>query len=237
MIKRFFEIAQEQGIIVAVSKAFRYTPRIVVGSLAKKVFDVNSFEYWNFRMRFNWASAGGSEQTKGFAESFFSHTRLNDSYNMRSILDFGCALGDSAPVFRDFFPKAELLMHDISSAGVKSAVKKYTTLGVKKWDKSTQCELVYCSNVIEHVKKPSVLVDELIRASSKVVCVQCPWEERHANGSRITNDEPLGEHIWTIDDSFVKEFLMDKRFSRTKKIIGECKTGWPGGKQLFFRFS
>ena len=38
-------------------------------------------------------------------------------------------------------------------------------------------DLVYCSNVIEHVDDPRSFVDELLEASEKYVLIQAPWEE------------------------------------------------------------
>jgi len=73
-----------------------------------------------------------------------------------------------------------------------------------------------------------------LTASSKWVCVQCPYNETHVDGKAITPDHPLGEHIWTVDDEFIEKYLNLPVFEKTQTIIGDAPKAWPGGKQVYF---
>ena len=100
-IRRFKEIAQSQSVSVALYKAFRFGPVILISKFGRLIFNVNSKAYWNYRLLLNWANAGGAKQTQDFAKSLFANVDF-EKIHFNSVLDFGCALGDSASVFRRY---------------------------------------------------------------------------------------------------------------------------------------
>ena len=235
MIRRFKEISQSQGLSVALYKAFRLGPRILASKLGKSIFNINSTAYWNYRLLLNWGNAGGVEQTQGFAESLFANVDV-EKFDFDSVLDFGCALGDSAAVFRRHKSSLKIYLWDVSIVGLSKAVRRNKKYNVEKWDKKIKVDFVYCSNVIEHIVDTSAFVEELCAASNKWVCVQGPYLETHADGTHISPSRPLSEHIWTIDDLFIKNFLDLPVFEYTETFIGEAPKAWPGsdGKQFYF---
>ena len=233
MIKRFFEIKKESGIKVAVAKAVKYAPVIILKNIGQRLFEMNSQRYWDYRLLFNWTSAGGDKQTQDFAESFIEN--VDRSYvEFGSILDFGCALGDSASVFRRLSDDLEIYLWDISEVGLSKAIKRNQNSRVIRWDKTKKVELVYCSNVIEHVLDTEALINKICAASKKWVCIQAPYREVHANGEKITPSNPNGEHIWTIDDDFIEKKLNLPIFSETRVFTGYASQAWPFGKQIYF---
>lgn len=232
-ITRFREIATSQGLSVAIQKAFKFGPIILTSKLGRLFFKVNSETYWNYRLFLNWSNAGGVEQTQDFAESLFVNVDMN-ALDFESVLDFGCALGDSSSVFRSFNDTIAIHLWDVSSVGLNKALKRNQLYRVQKWDRKTKVDLVYCSNVIEHIPDTASFMSEVCAASKKWICIQCPYNERHADGEQISPTRPLGEHVWTIDDAFIERYLKLSIFSDTKIIIGEAPKGWPGGKQLYF---
>ena len=232
-IKRFKQIANEQGIYVAIYKAFKFGPTILTSKLGRLIFIVNSEAYWNYRLLLNWSNAGGSEQTQNFAESLFKNVDF-EVIKFNSVIDFGCALGDSSAVFRKHNQAVDIYLWDVSSIGLSKAMKRNKKYKVKKWDRTTKAELVYCSNVIEHIFNTSDFVDELCSASEKWVCVQGPYNETHLDGQIISPKHPLGEHIWTINDEFIDKYLNLSIFERTMITIGDAPKAWPGGKQFYF---
>lgn len=114
------------------------------------------------------------------------------------------------------------------------ALGKYTRfLKVKAWKKNVKIDLVYCSNVIEYVNDPKALVNTLIEASNRYIVIQCPWEEMHPNGERISPANSHQEHIWTIDNVFYEKYIKDERVSWTRST-GVVPMAWEGGVQVYF---
>ena len=181
----------------------------------------------------NWNYAGGPEQTIDFAESFFEHVDFTE-IEFDSMIDFGCALGDSCSVFRKHNENLDIYLWDVSSVGLNTAVRRNKKYGVKKWDRNTKADMVYCSNVIEHIPDTLSFVEDLCRASKQWVCIQGPYCEKHDDGTSLTPENPNGEHVWTIDDAFIKKFFALPIFEKTTTFIGEAPLGWPFGKQFYF---
>jgi len=233
VIKRFFEIMRNEGVKTAIKKAVKFGPVIVKSKISKALFKINSKKYWDFRMALNWSGAGGSEQTRGFAESLFDNVSL-ETLDFDSVLDYGCALGDSAPVFRRLRKDLEIYLWDVSQVGLDKALKAHSNINVKRWDCSTKVDFVYCSNVIEHIENVDDFVHQLIAASKKWVCIQAPYNEFLPSGDRITPDKAHGEHIWTIDDEFIDRYLNLPVFDEIQKVVGLAPESWPGGQQVYF---
>ena len=60
-IGRFLEIYKSQGISVAINKALKFGPIIVIKNFGQAIFNINSTAYWNYRLLLNWNKAGGPE--------------------------------------------------------------------------------------------------------------------------------------------------------------------------------
>lgn len=233
MLKRFFEINRNEGLKVAVYKAFKYGPVIITKNIGKSLFKVNSKRYWDYRLLLNWSNAGGSAQSLEFAESLFEAVDF-DQIDFKSVLDFGCALGDSVPVFRRHDDKSQIYLWDLSSVGLSRAVRLNQSSGALKWDGIKKVDFVYCSNVIEHALDTASLVHQICSASNKWVCIQAPYREFHADGERISPSRPNGEHIWTIDDEFINKFLKLPLFEFTNVVTRNAPNAWPFGEQVYF---
>jgi SAM-dependent methyltransferase len=234
LIRRAFEIGNTEGWISVVRKTKIYFLAKTVSYIATNLYEINSREYWNFRMKYDWNAVGGANQTQLFCASLFANIDIRKLENINSVLDFGCATGDSAPILRIFFPNASIYLYDLSERGLKKAINKYKRfLNVSKWESGVKVDFVYCSNVIEHVANPKQLVISLIIATTKYICIQCPYDEAHHNGGLISPENPVGEHIWTVNDDFFEKYIKDDRVSWTKSI-GVVPMAWEGGKQVYF---
>lgn len=232
-ITRFMKIYKSQGLSVAIHKALKFGPIIIIKNFGQAIFKINSKAYWNYRLLLNWNNAGGPEQTEDFAESFFEYVDFAE-IEFNSVIDFGCALGDSCSVFKKKNDKLDIFLWDVSSIGLSEAVKRNKKYDAKKWDQSTKADLVYCSNVVEHIPDTASFVEELCRASKQWVCIQGPYNETHEDGKLITPEKPNGEHVWTINDKFIEKFFKLPIFEKTITFIGEAPAGWPFGKQFYF---
>lgn len=234
LIKRAIYIAQLEGWTSAIRKTYCYFLSKSVSFLATKLYDNNSREYWNFRMKYDWSAVGGSGQTQVFAASLFANVDFRGLEEINSVLDFGCATGDSSLMFKLFFPDSSIYLFDLSEKGLAMALGKYARfLKVKAWNKNIKTDLVYCSNVIEHVSDPKALVNTLIEASNRYIVIQYPWEEMHPNGERISPDNQSHEHIWTIDDVFFEKYIKDQRVSWVR-TTGVVPMAWEGGVQAYY---
>jgi SAM-dependent methyltransferase len=234
LIKRAFYIAQLEGWTSVIRKTYCYFLSKYVSFLATKFYENNSREYWNFRMKYDWSTVGGSGQTQIFAASLFANVDFRKLEKINSMLDYGCATGDSSLILKIFSPDANVYLYDLSEKGLKIALGKYERfLKVKSWDKRIKADLVYCSNVIEHVNDPRALVATLIEASNRYIIIQCPWEERHPNGEKIAPEFSSHEHIWTIDNDFFEQYIKDQRVIWTK-TTGVVPMAWERGEQVYY---
>lgn len=236
-IRRSFELAKIEGWGSVFGKGLRFIRSRVASRIAGNSFGINTGKYWDFRMKWDWEASGGGDQTRMFAASFFAvlpPDKCAALKTLKSVLDFGCATGESVPLFSLFLPHANIYLHDISQYGVRNAVKKYSRFfPVARWEKYVRCDLVYCSNVVEHVPDPKSLISDLAGASNKLIVIQAPWEELHSDGNKINPTNPLNEHVWTIDDGF-----FDRNFPkvgwRWERFIGRVPMAWDGGQQVYF---
>ena len=235
IIKRGVYLSKEQGVFIALLKGVKFFWARTIGGIGSALYVTNSYEYWNFRMKYDWNFVGGGEQTMYFTAGMFANVQFDDLRQIKTVLDYGCATGDSAIILKIFLPKAQIYLHDISEVGVRKAIAKYSRfIPVSKHLGSTKYELVYSSNVIEHVDDPKAFVSELVSLSEKYIVIQCPWEESHpTNGGDISPNNPSNEHKWTINDDFFNLYIKNEHveWSFTK---GEVPMAWQGGIQAFF---
>ena len=236
ILKRGFFLAKNFGVMYAMKKGINFLVAKTIKSLNSLFFKNNSKNHWDFRFLTDWAFVGGSNQTLYFACGLFANIDRKEIENVRTILDFGCGTGDSSIVFNIFLPKAKVFLHDFSQVAVKEGLKKYKrflNVEAANLENKENFDLVYSSNVIEHVLKPELFVRDLIKISKKYVIIQCPWKEYHPDGKNITPENPVSEHFWTIDEGFLEKYVFaNKEFEWTYKV-GVVPMAWQGGEQVF----
>ena len=232
-LKKFPKAVKRDGIILVLKAIKRTYYYRVFNKLANFKTDINSERYWDVRLKRNWDQSGGDVQTRQFAIGLIANVNLRELVGIKSILDFGCATGEACPILRTVFPDSKIYIHDIAKNGVDKAIRKYgKLLSVEVWPNATKVDFVYSSNVIEHVNDTKAFLEQIIRVSNRYILIQCPWEEYHANGERITPRNSQSEHVWTIDDQFISKFFDQKDIVWTK-ITGKVPIAWDGGEQLF----
>lgn len=231
LIKRALEVLFQEGFRALVIKTCRTLIVKTVNPWAAGKYGTNSKAYWDTRLRFAWSQVGGGSQTYEFAKAMQSQITLKELGPVESILDFGCAAGDSIPVLSEMFEQSTIYIHDLSEVGVNRALKEYSAFKPMKWD-GRLVDFTYSSNVIEHIEDPSQFADKLTEISNRHILIQCPWDERGPEGGHITPKEPQGEHIWTIDQEFLTNHIPISNWSWVGKLA-DVPNAWPGGKQLF----
>jgi len=108
------------------------------------------------------------------------------------VLDVGCALGDAIPVWRGYYPDAELFGCDVAEVCIARCIQQFGKLAKffkagfedlrGKWD------VIYCSNVLEHFETPAAIAEVLLR-HCKILYVMTPYRELR------------GGHVLTADGS------------------------------------
>ncbi|MBF2066082.1 MAG: class I SAM-dependent methyltransferase [Calothrix sp. C42_A2020_038] len=192
-------------------------------------YGLNSVSYWDARFKHNWEEKNGRLQTALFAVAF---VLLNEDFNVNTILDFGCGCGDSLPVIKMKYPKTKLFFYDISQEAMQKAKKNYSSIAFPiNMPTDEIYDLVYCSNVIEHVADITSFCQNLIMLSKKYIIIQAPYEQRHADNSPITMENRIDEHIHTITNNTLDEL---SHIVEWKKILCDVPYAWDYGKQIFF---
>lgn len=160
---------------------------------------INSKEYWESRFGTgDWERKNGRDQTIRYAKANARHMKKVLGNYEGSLLDFGCGLGDSTPVYRKLFPKVKLFGLDISSEAVKKANAQYgndcyfyagTEVNVKDSD------VIICSNVMEHIVNDKVMVKSLL-SKCKFLFISVPYKEVLL----------FDEHVNSYDENYYSDF-------------------------------
>jgi len=233
--ERGIEIYKKTGLITVIKKGIRYFYARSISLIGSTLYSVNSEKYWNFRMKYDWSFVGGGDQTSYFVAGMFANLCNSfDSKKISTIIDYGCATGDSAIFLKIFFPNSNISLYDISDIGVEKALLKYSRfIPVDRHKEEDRYDLVYSSNVIEHVNNPKEFVKKLVDLSKKYVVIQCPYKEMHPKNKKLISPKNKSdEHIWTIDEEFIKKYIEDERMEWELKT-GIVPMAWQGGVQAF----
>ena len=92
--------------------------------------NINAERYWEQRFSSgNWQARGGRLQTLSFARGIIPYLEIAKNFT-GTILDFGCGLGDAIPVYKENFPKANLMGVDISSSAIELCQMKYGPMAI-----------------------------------------------------------------------------------------------------------
>jgi len=183
--------------------------------------NINTKEYWDARFGSgDWEKKGGRSQTRDFALSQVSKFKMKDDFR-GTIVDFGCGLGDSMPVYRKCYPHAKLVGIDISESGIEICKQKYADIAdFISGDHNTPFfgDVIISSNVFEHLSNDMEVAKELMKKCREIY-ITVPYKE-------ILAHQP--EHVNSYD-----EFYFDE--------IGACKwsifssKGWSEyGKELYY---
>lgn len=147
-----------------------------------------------------WEKAGGRRQGMHIARAFVKHVRI-PMHGHFSLLDLGCALGDSIPVLHEAYPEAELHGSDVSSNAVRRCqsefghIASFFQTSIHELDRSF--DVIFCSNLIEHIENYIEMVEHLLN-HAKIVYVMVPYMELN-NGERL--DPRMGLwHVATFDE-------------------------------------
>ncbi len=161
-------------------------------------------------------------------DSFHRHlVDLARQSNPLRILDAGCGEGHLTVELRKAFPEIRIDSIDFSEGAIDYAkntfgdTANFSTGDVHHLDfDDNQFDLVVCSQVLEHLPKPEIAVQELKRVSKKHVLISVPLEPyfKFFNDiSRALGISPDPEHLqfWNRKTfpAFVEPHFSDAKFS------------------------
>jgi len=230
--RRGYYFLRNYGLVTALRKGFVYYI-VRLTSVKNKANQINSKEYWDTRFRGDWLICRGDMQTMLFASAATSCLDLSKYRNSTSLLDYGCGTCDSAPIWKIALPGIlELSMFDLSEHAMQIGIDKYERfVPCKKADLTKKHDIVYCSNVIEHIEDVDSFIANLIALSSRFVIIQAPWNELHpVTGEKLTPESPSGEHVQTVDNEFLERHLKGIKYALS---YAEVPLAWQGGMQVF----
>lgn len=155
---------------------------------------INSKEYWDDRFGSgDWEIKGGKEQTRAFAESQLMYFDIPGDFD-GIILDFGCGLGDSIPVYRKAYPLSQLYGVDFSEKAITICQKRFGGLaGFFCGDHLSipEVDVIIASNILEHLTDHLEIARSLKNRCKKLIII-VPYKELLERGE---------EHIHSYDEN------------------------------------
>ncbi|MDD1776993.1 MAG: class I SAM-dependent methyltransferase [Candidatus Helarchaeota archaeon] len=125
-----------------------------------------------------WEKNKGRKQTRNFAKYF--HKYISIPFKEFSVLDVGCALGDSIPIWHKHYPSAKLYGCDISEIAIKRCKESFGHIANFFLASFEEIEgfwdIIYCSNVLEHFEEYIEIAQKLL-FHCRVLYVMTPFAE------------------------------------------------------------
>lgn len=168
-------------------------------------FNINTQSHWDDRFSSgDWGNPGGA-QTRGFAESQIKFIDLPLDFK-GTICDFGCGTGDALPVYKEKWPRAQLVGVDFSKSAIEICKRKYSNIADfinGEHNAIPDCDVIICSNTIEHIESDNEVIEALLGKCSKLY-ITVPYKEeplsldhlRSYNKSSFSNFKVISTHIF-----------------------------------------
>jgi len=173
----------------------------------------------------------GRKQTRGFAEHFHKHVKV--PLSRFSMLDMGCALGDSLPVWKRNYPNARLAACDVSEVAIKRCQAEYGRIAECFVGTFEQIEglwdVIYCSNVLEHFEEHIDIARALLSHCS-LLYVLTPFNELQ-DGSMLYRGASGGfPHVATFYRNSFDSLIKGGDASRIDTLIFSAPGAWGHSK-------
>jgi len=181
-------------------------------------------DWWDnyFLPNGGWEKNNGRNQTISFAKHFLKYAKFNKSEKF-SLLDIGCALGDGLQIIHENYPNVVLYGFDFSKVAIERCKKEknnIATFMVGEIEDISNCyDIIYLSNVLEHIEDYKKIVLSLLTKCTKLY-IMVPYRELNEGKPLTPNDNKIHKH--TFDkNSF--NFLINKKISYN---IFSCPGAW-----------
>lgn len=168
--------------------------------------NINTKSYWDKRfLTGDWEHKRGRDQTRKFAISQIKYLDISKDFT-GTILDFGCGLGDSFPIYKKAFPKAKLIGLDISEEAIKKCQDTYGHLAEfisGDYNNVPEVDIIIASNVFEHLSNDKFTAEVLMKKSRQLNII-VPYNEQllpdseHINSYNISYFNNIGRYKYKI---------------------------------------
>ena len=190
--------------------------------------EINSKEWWEEYFKIKWEMNNGKGQTEYFVQLIIENLPENLKTYIdnpeKTILDWGCALGQGVNLLQNKFPNAKVAGLDFSETAIEKAKKEYKNLSFTSnslSDLNKMFSVIICSNCLEHFVDPKLYLQEHLAYTKDIYIALVPFEEE----SRVESHEiSLNEDFFPDEiESFHKIY---------SKILDTRSSGFWSGYQL-----
>ena len=140
--------------------------------------NINTKTYWEDRFKNGDWNRSGRKQTMEYALANIKHIVLDNNFE-GSILDFGCALGDSIPIYKKQFPLAKIKGIDISESAIQKCKKRFGDKAFflcGDYKQIKKEEIIIASHIMEHLTNDKDVVKNLLDKCNELY-VFVPFKE------------------------------------------------------------
>jgi Methyltransferase domain len=145
---------------------------------------INSLEWWDSYFEAQWEHNHGREQTRHFMSELLNYLPAREyqwiSSAKRTILDWGCALGEGVDVLHFAFPASEVSGLDFSRTAIdkaRAAYPRHRFLWAEDGSIRSDYDVIVTSNCLEHFPDPFAVAARHVEHARYLYLVLVPFEE------------------------------------------------------------
>lgn len=144
--------------------------------------NINSKEWWDNEFKENWTvGIDGRLQSTYYASLVIANLDNDILIDLQkgSILDYGCALGQSTNILSSIQGmNKNIIGYDFSSIAINEAKKLFPHISfTSNLNLENKFDNLYISNVLEHFRYPHSLLNELSTLINKNIIILVPYNQ------------------------------------------------------------
>jgi trans-aconitate methyltransferase len=193
---------------------------------------VNSREWWDHYFIEQWEANRGREQTRYFTSRLCECLAAREWHWIasapRTILDWGCALGDGIDQLHHCFPDCDATGLDFSRTAITKAVRDYPRHKFVLAEDAAPLppfDVVLTSNCLEHFAEPLAVMSTHLAHCRFLYLLLVPFREQHLHESHVTRFDL---------DSFPDQL---DGFTKLGAAIFRCEPRYWNGEQILVSYA
>jgi hypothetical protein len=186
--------------------------------------NINTEKYWNNRFAGkdanSWKRKQGEYQTVDFAYAIAKRLEMDGDFS-GTVLDFGCALGDALPVYKQHYPPATFIGVDFSSIAIEQCREKFgdmATFICGDVNAVPNVDVIIVSNVLEHLSDDKDIVRKLLGKCNDLY-IAVPYDEKiSGNGEHINSYNEHSFDNYDIDADINYQIYLCRGYNLKRKL-------------------